>query len=43
MLVFTDFFTKIKNTFSNQDFAALDKFNKLEDKFCMQEVTRKLN
>ena len=31
------------NTLSDQDFAALDKFNKFENLFCTQEVARKLN
>ena len=35
--------SQLINTLSNQNFAGLDKFNKLENLFCMQEVARKLN
>ena len=39
---FTELF-EIKNTLSNQNFAGLDKFDKVENLFCMQGVARKLN
>ena len=35
--------SEIINTPSDQDFAGLDKFNKLENLFCKQGVARKLN
>ena len=35
--------SQLINSLSNQDFAVLDNFNKLENLFCMWEFARKLN
>ena len=35
--------SEIKITLSNQNFAGLDNFNKLDNLFCSQGVARKLN